>query len=74
MVLGHDLWQHDQPEEQAELARGRADKYANSVCNLLQDVQGKAERALADPALSAVWRDRVEQAAARVGLLQHRKA
>jgi hypothetical protein len=50
------------------------DKYANSVCNLLQDVQGKAERALADPALSAVWRDRVEQAAARVGLLQHRKA
>jgi hypothetical protein len=74
MVLGHDLWEHDQPEQQAELARIQADKAARSVCNNLEAVMGHAEAALANPALSAVWRDRLEQAAARVGLLQYRKA
>jgi hypothetical protein len=74
MVLGHDLWQHDQPEQDAVNAQIRADTAARSACNDLELVMGKAEAALANRHLSAVWRDRLEQAAARVGLLQYRKA
>ena len=69
MVKGHDAWQLDQPDVQADLARRRSAQTAWHAYNQMERAISALREAMGDPELGPEWRDQLRTVALRAGAL-----